>query len=298
MKYAKAKNVNVKRKIQMNKRDDEILKKYEALIEKLYTLKKSLDAPYVQSNRKPVNALGVGWSQDPATGAFHHSTHGIISTAPHKDGGFEIRHGGGVVGRVNSLQEAGQRIKEHVAGLGAYENNSYNRPSTSLPPQTKMGKPTYTYKAEEPAKEKKYSPAQLAAMKEARKLKKSFDSNPWVKHGSVPNADEELTKLNKTNPVLTSENLMATQLANLMQGKAMLGTPPPKQPTDEEMFGHLVVTEEMEKAREAQWQGNAFNSFLQEATKPISQRFNSEEEEIEYWNSIKVSDRDDGSTGY
>ena len=35
-----------------------------------------------------------------------------------------------------------------------------------------------------------------------------------------------------------------------------------------------------------------------EAAKPISKRFASEEEEIAYWNNIKVADRDDGSSGY
>jgi hypothetical protein len=38
--------------------------------------------------------------------------------------------------------------------------------------------------------------------------------------------------------------------------------------------------------------------WLKEAQKPISQNFRSEEEEIAYWNSIKVSDRDDGKSGY
>lgn len=341
------------------KKTDETLKKCNDLIERLTELKKALGVVNKPSNRTPVNALGVGWSQDPSTGAFHHSTHGIISTFKNPEGGYDIKHGGKMVGQVGDMSQAGARIKAYVGGLGAMDTGMMNRPSPQAQAGPKLGvgnsfqksnygpkkaglydpaanakrkagnigdvagegpnvnvkayssKPGQLSAKQQAAVEarnakklsgpvKQYTPAQIAALNEARKLKKS-----WGEHNPFPNADEEVQKTEKANPVATAEDLMANQLANLMQGKAMLnhGLPhaqtPPSQPTDEELFGHLVVTEEMEKAAEAQWHGNAFNSFLQEATKPISQRFASEEEEIEYWNSIKVSDKPgSGETGY
>ena len=224
---------------------DKTLNKCDELIDKLTELKKSLTATNVSSNRKSVSGLGAGWSQNPSNGDFHHSTHGVISTTPHPEGGYQITHGGGVVGRVNSMTEAGAKIREHVGKLGSLGTNMYNRPSTDLPGPTKMGKPT----------------------------------------------------VNKSsNPVEKAENLMSNQLANVMAGRSMLGTPPPRQPTDQEMFGHLVPNEEEIQKAEASW-GNKMN-WLEEAVKPIASRFNSEAEEQAYWDSIKVSDRDDGKSGY
>jgi hypothetical protein len=142
---------------------------------------------------------------------------------------------------------------------------------------------------------KKWTPEQIAAENEARKLKKNADG-PWVTHASVPNADEEVKNLQKTNPVNKAEDIMSTQLANMMAGRAMLGIKPPAQPTDQEMFGHLIPTEEQIEKAEQGW-NNRLN-WLEEAIKPISSRFNSPEEEAQYWASIKVADRDDGKSGY
>jgi hypothetical protein len=345
----------------MSKKTDQTLKKCNDLIERLQELKKGLavgggdtfqavnpaktNSPgavtHVQSNRKPANGLGVGWSQDGGTGAFHHSTHGIIQTSPHPEGGFQIKHGGRAIGRVPNMQEAGAKILGYVKTLGAGDTGMH-----SINPMTMASKSeadveksgygpkgagqytpadnvrrksnnvggerfgnqsvkSYTGRAtvqKEPkgpaGPVRQYTPAQIAAINEANKLKKNAEENPWVSHGSVPNADQEVNNLKKNNPVDVAENLMANQLANVMLGRSMLGTPPPKQPTDQEMFGHLAVTEEMEKSAQKQWEGNAFNSFLQEATKPISSRFASEEEELAYWNSIKVSDNPGGESGY
>ena len=134
-------------------------------------------------------------------------------------------------------------------------------------------------------------------------LKKS-----WAQHLPFPSAEEEIMKLAKNQPLQDGESTAANQLAALMAGKSMLGknvppavkamfAAPPAQPTDQQMFGHLVVTEEMVKAKEQEWQGAAFN-WLAEAAKPITKQFASEAEELAYWDSIKVSDRDDGKSGY
>jgi hypothetical protein len=134
---------------------------------------------------------------------------------------------------------------------------------------------------------KQYSPAQIAAINEARKLKKNAeDGAPWANHAGVPNADQEVVQLQKTNPAVKAENLMANQLANLMAGRAMLGNAP-RQPTDEEMFGRFVQSEEEIQKAENKWANNM--NWLEEATKPIASRFNSPEEEAAYWDSIRVS---------
>jgi hypothetical protein len=42
----------------------------------------------------------------------------------------------------------------------------------------------------------------------------------------------------------------------------------PQQPTDEQMFGHLVVSEEQAKAAQEQWE-NCFNDFYKSVNQPI-----------------------------
>lgn len=140
---------------------------------------------------------------------------------------------------------------------------------------------------------RRFTPEEIEAENKKRGLKK----HSWGQHLPFPSAEEEIMRLAKVDQTQVGEDALANQLANVMVGKAMLGAPPPGQPTDEQLFGHLVVTEEMAKANEKKWQGAAFD-WLKEAAKPISQKFASEEEELAYWNSIKVGDRDDGQSGY
>jgi len=103
-------------------------------------------------------------------------------------------------------------------------------------------------------------------------LKRSIDD-------LAPNKDNELQK---------GEENTAQRLAEIMMGRGMLNQPP-AQPTDEQMFGHLVTKPEDLAKKEAEW-GGAINNWLAEATKPISSRFASEEEEMAYWKSIKIQD--------
>jgi hypothetical protein len=138
------------------------------------------------------------------------------------------------------------------------------------------------------------TPAQRAAAEEAALFKKNYEDRPWVNHANIPSAKQ--SSPNDIGTIKKSEDVIANQLANLMTGKAMLNSVP-KQPTDEEMFGHLVPSEEQVNKTEQGW-SNSINSWLAEASKPISSRFNSQEEEDAYWASIKVVDRDDGKSGY
>lgn len=167
-----------------------------------------------------------------------------------------------------------------------------------------QGTPQTDPKLKRPQPVKTWSPEQIAAENEKRGLKKS-----WGQHLPFPSAEEEIMKLAKaTAATQNGEDAAANQLASLMMGKQMLGkdvhpaiaaqfTPPPSQPTNQELFGHLVVTEEMAKNAENKW-NNSFNNWMQEASKPISQRFASQAEEEAYWANIKVDDRDDGKSGY
>lgn len=101
------------------------------------------------------------------------------------------------------------------------------------------------------------------------------------------------------------EQQHAQRLANQLQKTGILGMrPPPRQPTNEEMAmaaqnmwaqqNGFSSQEEMNKA-ESEW-GQGINNWLVEATKPINQRFKSEQEEREYWDRIKIngSGRDEG----
>ena len=331
------------------------LNKCDVLIQRLNELKKAINTvstTQVQSNRNPVKSLGVGWSQDPGTGAFHHSTHGVISPGKQSDGTFKPVHGGKPLGTFANIADAGKAMGAHARGLQGTDTGMYDRQSPQVPTSPKLGtgnawaakgeddaeKSDYgkfkggsQYNAADNAKRKmgnvgaerfgnqsvkaysknvmspktpkgaagpvkQYTPEQIAAENEARKLKKSFEEQPWNRHAGVPNADREVEKVQKTNPVSKAEALMPNQLANLMVGRAMLGIKPPPQPTDEQMFGGMVPSEDQLKKAENSW-GNKMN-WLQEAVKPISARFSSPEEEEKYWNSIKVVDRDDGRSGY
>lgn len=115
----------------------------------------------------------------------------------------------------------------------------------------------------------------------------------WGQHLPFPKAELQATN--------HEDNSLATQLATLMSNKNMLGQGF-RQPSSEEMImaGEkmgLGTSEEMVKAGDNKW-NNTINNWLTEAAKPISQRFNSEEEELAYWNSLKISDKADDSSGY
>jgi hypothetical protein len=122
----------------------------------------------------------------------------------------------------------------------------------------------------------------------------------WANHLPFPNAEEEMAKLAAASREEKGENAIANQLARMMQSRSMFSGF--RQPTTEDMIMKgeqmgLGVNEKMIKSQNEQW-NNAINNWLLEASKPISQRFASEEEELAYWNSIKIEDRDDGSSGY
>lgn len=141
-------------------------------------------------------------------------------------------------------------------------------------------------KLKRPQPVKQFTPEQIEAENKKRGLKKG-----WGQHLPFPSAEDEIMKLAKET-VQVGEDHAANALAQMMHSKALLSNF--KQPSSQEFEAAgeamgMGVSEEMVKKSDQQWNG-ALNNWLAEATKPISQRFNSEEEELAYWSKIKVSD--------
>lgn len=146
-----------------------------------------------------------------------------------------------------------------------------------------------------------------------KRLKKALDDEQYERLSPAQQAIAEaarqfrgdLTKANKAAFLKKAQEIgeqqQAQRLANQLQRAGILGArpPPPRQPTDEEMalaWAAQNPDESMEKSEQA-W-GNTFNNFFAEVTKPLNQRFRSEEEERAYWDRIKVVDNGQGNGGY
>lgn len=141
---------------------------------------------------------------------------------------------------------------------------------------------------------KTWTPQQVAAESARRGLKKN-----WANHPAFPNADQEV--MNHQVEHETGDEAASQQLADMMNSRAML-RPDHRAPSTEDMImaGEMMglgSNPELMKKEDANW-GNSLNNWLNEAIKPISSKFASEEEEMAYWSSIKVTDRDDGKSGY
>lgn len=120
----------------------------------------------------------------------------------------------------------------------------------------------------------------------------------WINNLPIPNAEKEITNIArtavKTNQVDDYENNAAVQLAHMMASKNMLNgyiyhpintTPNPN------------YVAQQAAAQEQRW-NNVLNDWIHEAMKPINSRFSSEEEELAYWNSIKIQDSSKDDYGY
>jgi hypothetical protein len=133
------------------------------------------------------------------------------------------------------------------------------------------------------------SPAQQAIAEAARQFK-----------GDLRKADKA-TLLKKAREI--GEQQQAQRLANQLQRSGILGSGPRQQlqpsGADQETWlkNNGFQTEDQLAKQESEW-GNGINNWLQEATKPINQRFKSEEEERAYWDRIKVSDNGRGNEGF
>jgi hypothetical protein len=126
----------------------------------------------------------------------------------------------------------------------------------------------------------------LAQMKAERNKTPEKIKKSWDNHAPIPKASEVM-KPNSPK----AEDIMANQLANMLLNKSILGPTPPAQPTDEQMFGSMVVTEEMAKAAEAEW-NNKLNAFFAQASMPVERQGLTPEEEaaeIERISKIQVN---------
>lgn len=107
---------------------------------------------------------------------------------------------------------------------------------------------------------------------------------------SRPSADSKSApapaKLAKAGDLQWNENELASRLANLLPMNRRIKL----QPTDEEMFGQMAITQAQADQASRDFNGK-FTDFFREVQKPINQlkKFASEEEEIAYWRSIGVS---------
>lgn len=79
------------------------------------------------------------------------------------------------------------------------------------------------------------------------------------------------------------------ELANKIAKLPMFNNAPPRQPTNEELFTGMTVSEEQAQVAQQSFD-NKFTNFFQEVQKPIGdlKKFANEEEEIAYWRSISV----------
>ena len=135
---------------------------------------------------------------------------------------------------------------------------------------------------------KQYTAEEIQQINRERGFKKA-----WGQHLPFPSAIEELEKMEANDQTELGEDALSNQLADMMQSKNMFKV---DQPSSEEFIAAgermgFGVSEEMVKSEEGKW-NNTLNNWLVEASKPISQRFSSEEEELAYWNSIKVAGAD------
>lgn len=148
-------------------------------------------------------------------------------------------------------------------------------------------------------KEEVLSPVHQRAAEIAASLKRFTEPTPVA-----PKLTREIV-LKKAREL--AEQQQAQRLANQLQKTGVLGTrPPPSQPSNEEMQmaaqnmwaqqNGFSTQEDLEKA-ESEW-GNNLNNWMAEATKPLNQKFKNEEEEIQYWKSLKVNGIGGDDHGY
>lgn len=150
---------------------------------------------------------------------------------------------------------------------------------------------------------KSYSskPGQLSmkaqAALEARKLAEKNKKQPVKTLNPEELAEfarQRGVEVKKSQPEWT-DNEMASKLAQAMP-KGGLQLQPTNKDFEQAMVnqGIGMSKEQLEKS-DANW-GNSLNNFFAEASKPLSARFNSQEEEDAYWASIRIAPSGDPGT--
>jgi hypothetical protein len=144
-------------------------------------------------------------------------------------------------------------------------------------------------------------PGQLSAKSQA-KLEAARDKAKSAKNPVKIYTPEEVAELNAKMKMEKSlpewdENELAVALA----GIAPLNRPS-LQPSNSEfeqaaLNSGMAVTQKQADQLEKNW-GGAISDWFAEASKPLSSRFSSPEEEEAYWAGIKVGEGDAGNSGY
>jgi len=129
---------------------------------------------------------------------------------------------------------------------------------------------------------KQFTPEEIAEFARQRKLASSVDYEQQY--------EETLSK---------HENEAMGNLLSLMHKKSMLKN---MQPSNDDFVNAgekmgLGLTKKNLNSAENKW-NNTINDWLSEVSKPISSRFTSQADEIEYWNSIKIKNSEEDGSGY
>jgi len=305
----------------------------EELIKSLEALSKGITIPPPRTIVPSKSGGQSGWSQDKSNGSFHHGQHGVIQTTHNPETGhYDVKHNGKPLGSFPSLPEAGSRIKEHMENLKHLKTDIRSTSKAPLPPVIKdedgvdMEKSNYGPKgaglysetdnikrkannigesvdnAGKNVNVKSYSSkaGQLSA-KASAALQAARDSAKNKAQPVKVATPEEVAAMNaklKKSEVEWSEQEAAKNLAKAMPVPVITG-----QPTDVDferilMQSGAIVSEEQAEAINKSW-GDTIQDFFAEASKPIGQRFASQEEEDAYWRSIKVGGGGrDSDSGY
>jgi hypothetical protein len=115
----------------------------------------------------------------------------------------------------------------------------------------------------QPVKTAKDDPKLATMLAERQAAGPQKIAKSWTEQKPFPSANQV-----EKEPTKTAEEVMPQQLANLLLNKSFLGPTPPPQPSDQQLFGHLAVSQEKADAAKTAWD-NTFNSFYTDVNKPV-----------------------------
>lgn len=318
------------RSISSQKLWDSIVKKNSKALDLADKLIKSLEgfSKAGEPNRATVHG---GWVQDKSTGQMSHKIHGTIKVNKTPEGAFNVRHhGNGMapdLGTFATPQEAGAKIKDHMNTLNGMKPAKMAPTVKSEEDDKELDKSNYGPKGmdqyntvdninrkannvgdvagEGPnTNVKAYSskPGQLSAKAqaalEAARMKDKNKQQPVKVYSKEEIEDMNQQRALKKNAPEWSDDELANKLSSIIP----FGQKANLQPTNDEfaqgmLNSGIAVTPSQVEQMNKGW-GDGISDFFTEASKPISSRFASEEEELAFWDSIKIAVRDNSGSGY
>jgi len=199
----------------------------------------------------------------------------------------DVVEGNGKNQNVKAWTKGGRGSKSQQADL---ENKRDHKARVAFANELKL------YHAEKKPGDAVLLPAELKQHIHSRLLDKAVAANNPPAPQKAPPTTVLRHNLKQSRPEWDEDD-MANALAKI----APLGQPS-LQPSNKEfeqaaLNSGMAVTQKQADALNKNW-GGAIQDFFSEASKPISSRFANEKEEEVYWASIKIADRDNGSSGY